>query len=63
MFQLTIDRLVVLAVNVWVYLAYARVVATYIRKTGRLPNPVDPASLDDKFFWRKVFDRNPELLH
>lgn len=60
-FQLTIDRLVVLAVNVWVYLAYARVVATYIRQTRRLPNPADPASLNDKFFWRKVFDRNPEF--
>ncbi len=61
-FQLTIDRLVILAANVWIYLAYPRVVATYIRKTRRFPNPANPASLNDKYFWRKVFDRNPEFV-
>lgn len=61
MFRMTIDRLIILVVNMWVYLAYARIVAAYIGKTRRLPNPADPASLNDKYLWRKVFDRNPEF--
>lgn len=27
----------------------------------RLPNPAAPQTMNDKFFWRKVFDRNPEF--
>ncbi len=27
----------------------------------RLPNPANPQTANDKFFWRKIFDRNPEF--
>lgn len=30
-----------------------------IRKTGRFPDPATPVTIEDKFLWRKIFDRNP----
>ena len=28
---------------------------------GRLPDPANPRTANDKYFWRKIFDRNPEF--
>ena len=56
------DRFIITVANIWVYLWYCRVVLLHIRTTGELPNPACPRSLNDKFLWRKVFDRNPEFV-
>ncbi|MEO1159617.1 MAG: ATP-grasp fold amidoligase family protein, partial [Pseudomonadota bacterium] len=50
------------AVNLWVYVAYFRVVILHIRTTGTIPNPAFPKSVNDKFLWRKIFDRNPDFV-
>jgi len=33
-----------------------------IDRTKRLPNPANPQTANDKFFWRKIFDRSPEFI-
>ena len=56
------DRTILILTNIWIYLRNFRVICLHIRTTGELPNPAKPRSLNDKFLWRKVFDRNPEFV-
>ncbi|WP_377507608.1 ATP-grasp fold amidoligase family protein [Octadecabacter sp. R77987] len=28
----------------------------------RLPNPANPMTMNDKYYWRKIFDRSPEFI-
>ncbi len=56
------DHIVLNLANLWIYLRYFRVVWLHVRLTGSLPNPAFPRDLNDKFLWRKVFDRNPEFV-
>lgn len=44
-----------------ILLRHPRVAYWYWKLEGqhRLPNPANPQTANDKFFWRKVFDRNP----
>ena len=55
-------HLVISVVNVCIYILYLRVVILHIRKTGELPNPAFPKTVNDKFLWRKVFDHNPDFV-
>lgn len=57
-----LDRLVILLTCIWAYIWYFRVVCLHIRITGAFPNPAYPRRLDDKFLWRKIFDRNPDFV-
>ena len=51
--------LIFLLVNIWAYLRHPYQVHRFWRKTGRLPNIADPRKVQEKFQWRKIFDRNP----
>lgn len=60
-----VDALIVAAVGSWVWLRHPRVVWFAARRSlpqGRLPRTGDPRAGDDKFIWRKVFDRDPMLV-
>jgi len=56
------DQLVISLTNIWAYVWYCRVIWTYRQKVGAWPNPAWPNKLDEKFLWRKIFDRNPEFV-
>lgn len=47
------------AVNAFVYIRHFWLTLQCLRKMGRYPNVALPASFEEKFLWRKVFDRNP----
>lgn len=60
-----VDTLIVWAVGLWGWLCHPRVVWFAARRSlrrGRLPSVGDPRSGDDKFIWRKVFDRDQRLV-
>ena len=50
---------IIAAVRLWCFLAYPRQALSFRRKIGRWPDPVFPLSRNDKYAWRKIFDRNP----
>ena len=52
-------RTIVAAVRVWCWLAYPRQIARFRRAIGRWPDPALPRYRNDKYLWRKIFDRNP----
>ncbi len=45
--------------NTAAYLTNPLLVGTFRRKLGYWPNVAFPVSLQEKFLWRKIFDRNP----
>ena len=45
--------------NILVYLRYPGRILRFYRRLGYLPNVCDPKSKNEKFLWRKTFDRNP----
>src|SRR4051812_30584478 len=45
--------------NILVYIRYPLRILTFYRRLGYLPNVCDPKSKNEKFLWRKTFDRNP----
>ena len=51
--------LVLALANVAVYLLHPRLVLTFRQRMGYWPNVATPRSKNEKFLWRKVFDRNP----
>ena len=51
-----------IAINLFVCFRHFRLVHQYVRKTGRFPNAALPVATVDKFFWRKIFDRNPVFV-
>ncbi|NNL17952.1 MAG: hypothetical protein HKP37_04330 [Boseongicola sp.] len=55
------DHSVLLIVRLCVLFRLPKVTARYLCLSDQkfLPNPALPKSLNDKFFWRKVFDKNP----
>lgn len=55
------DRLIIILTGIWAYIWYFRIVCMYRRRVGAWPNPAFPTKLDEKFLWRKIFDRNPEF--
>ena len=55
------DRLLLFAVNVWCLSRYPRLWWSYFRTHRRLPNVAQPRSVNEKFIWRKIFDRDPRF--
>lgn len=47
------------AVNAFVYVRHFRLTHQCRQKMGRYPNVAVPVSFEEKFLWRKIFDRNP----
>ena len=45
--------------NILVYMRYPGRILKFYRRLGYLPNVCDPKSKNEKFLWRKTFDRNP----
>lgn len=56
------NRLIIAIANLWVYIWYARVVLRHILTCHEIPNSAYPKTVNDKFLWRKVFDRNPAFI-
>lgn len=57
------NHLIVSITNLWIYVWYARVVLKHILTCHEIPNPAYPKTVNDKFLWRKVFDRNPAFIN
>jgi len=56
------NRLIIAIANLWVYVWYVRVILRHIFTCHEIPNPAYPKTINDKFLWRKVFDRNPAFI-
>ncbi len=57
-----INRLIVCMSNLWIYVWYARVIIRHVITCREIPNVAYPKTVNDKFLWRKVFDRNPAFI-
>ena len=55
------DRLLFFAVNLWCLTRYPRLCWMYLRTHRRFPNIAQPRAVNEKFIWRKVFDRDPRF--
>jgi len=49
-------------VRLWSYLTYPVQTIRFRRSLGFWPEPAWPTRLNDKFHWRKIFDRNPSFV-
>ena len=56
------QKLTAAAINLVIYACYPRVFLTYCLKVRGLPNVAFPRTVNEKYFWRKVFDRDPLLM-
>lgn len=52
-------KAVVGTVRLWCYLAYPRQMLNFRRAIGCWPDPALPRTSNEKYTWRKIFDRNP----
>jgi len=59
--QSRLDRTLLGCVNLWGLVRHVRQARYYRSLSGRWPNLAFPRTANDKFFWRKVFDRDPRL--
>lgn len=48
--------------NCYLWLRHPILIAYFIRRTGRLPDIAFPRTVNEKFLWRKLFDRNPDFI-
>lgn len=55
------DRIILAAVGLWGYLSRPNLILRYRRKIGKFPRIAVPRGYNEKFLWRKLFDRNPIL--
>ncbi len=57
------DNVFLTLVRFLVLTRYARATVMYMRLNDQktLPNPAHPKTPNDKFFWRKIFDHNPDF--
>ncbi len=55
-------RLAGQGLNLLVYSTYPRASRHYRRGFHRLPNVAFPSGYNEKMFWRRVFDRNPDFV-
>ena len=46
-------------VRVWCVLRHPRLLLHFRRRLGQFPDAVTPSTIEEKFLWRKIFDRNP----
>ena len=56
-----LDRILLGCVNLWGLIRHLRQARYYRSLSGRWPDLAFPRTANDKFFWRKVFDRDPRL--
>ncbi len=58
-----LDQIFLSIVRAAVLLRYARATRMYLKLSDQkgLPDPALPKTVSDKYFWRKVFDRNPDF--
>lgn len=52
-------KAVVILGNAFLYLQYRQWVWRFYKRLGYWPNVCDPRTKNEKFLWRKIFDRNP----
>lgn len=52
-------RAIIALVRTWCLMAYPRQAMDFRRLLGRWPDPAFPMHRNDKYAWRKIFDRNP----
>ncbi len=52
-------RAIIALAGVWCALTYPRQAVDFRARMGRWPCPAFPVFLNDKYAWRKIFDRNP----
>ena len=57
-----INRIIIAMTNLWAYVWFFRIIVLHVRTCRELPNPAHPKTLNDKFLWRKLFDRNPAFV-
>jgi len=55
-------RLVLLGARAWLMLRHRKLVRSFRRIHGYLPNPAQPRSYVEKMLWRKIFDRDPRFV-
>ncbi|MBT8412067.1 MAG: hypothetical protein KJP02_09760 [Octadecabacter sp.] len=57
------DYLLLLVFRIGVIVAFPFITMRYLRLTDQtwLPDPAFPRTVNDKYFWRKVFDHNPDF--
>ncbi|MBL4570030.1 MAG: hypothetical protein JKY21_02585 [Alcanivorax sp.] len=51
-----------MALTIYIWLRYPKRVLYFIRRTGRVPDAVFPSTVNEKFFWRKLFDHDPRFV-
>jgi hypothetical protein len=54
-----LHRWIFALVRVWCYVGHARLILHFRRRVRAFPDPALPRSVEEKFLWRKIFDRNP----
>ena len=61
--QAVIDQAILAIFRIILLASYPKVTARYMRLKDqrRLPDPANPRDVSDKFFWRKIFDHNPDF--
>jgi hypothetical protein len=52
-------RTVMALVRVWCWVCFPVQIVRFRRVIGRWPDPALPRHRNDKYLWRKIFDRNP----
>jgi len=57
--KIWLAHVIIVWVRWWCCLTYPRQTLSFRRKIGRWPNPALPLWRNDKYAWRKIFDRNP----
>lgn len=59
--QSLLDRLLIFAVNLWCGVWHHAWYRRYFEASGTVPNVAFPRSVNEKFFWRKLFDHDPRF--
>lgn len=49
-------------VFLYAYIVHFRLLLRTIRRTKSFPNVYSPKRVQDKYFWRKIFDHNPDFV-
>jgi hypothetical protein len=55
-------RTVMALVRVWCWVCFPVQIVRFRRVIGRWPDPALPRHRNDKYLWRKIFDRNPLFI-
>lgn len=61
-FSVVARPLVAQALNLLIYVLYAKAAYSFYKELGYLPNVALPDTYNEKMFWRRVFDRDPRFV-